>query len=151
MHTFFHGWRRKAGVVALGLALMLASLWLRTQAATDLVIIQRSGIRNMFHSYDGRVIWCNLTLKPSTFPPKVFSRPFEWKTYDQPYYPYSRMTGPVRSNPNNWDWEWHGVYFGQENYVNGRTTIWAAPYWIFTIPLTLISAYLLLWKPRKRA
>ncbi|HEY4258606.1 MAG TPA: hypothetical protein VGM98_00540 [Schlesneria sp.] len=28
--------------------------------------------------------------------------------------------------------------------------IWAIPHWSIVLPLTLLSAYLLLWKPRKR-
>ncbi len=27
---------------------------------------------------------------------------------------------------------------------------WAVPYWTFVVPLTLLSVYLILWRPRKR-
>lgn len=32
-----------------------------------------------------------------------------------------------------------------------RVDQWIVPYWVLAWPLTLLSVYLILWKPRKRA
>lgn len=35
MHTFFHGWRRKAGVFALAVAMVLTGGWIRSRTVND--------------------------------------------------------------------------------------------------------------------
>jgi hypothetical protein len=35
MHTFFHGWRRKAGLVSLVMALAMFGLWMRSMVHYD--------------------------------------------------------------------------------------------------------------------
>lgn len=151
MREFFRGWRRKAGVVLLVMACASLTVWLRSQIATDEVRIERRGTRDVFHSFDGRIYWCRVTLRPGTVPPNVFPPLVAWKTYDLSHSPNSRLVGPFDERPNTYNWGWCGFYFGSEYYVNGKDAIWAVPYWSLLVPLTLLSAYLVLWKPRKRA
>ncbi len=151
MSEFLRGWRQKTGVVTLVMACVACSIWLRTQHATDVVKIERRGARDVVHSYDGRIIWFHLTLIPGTFPLKTAFPPLlEWKTYDKSHYPNSQLIGPVPSRSENWSWELCGIYCGRRTFVNGYSAVWAVPYWVIAIPLTLLSAYLILWKPRKR-
>jgi hypothetical protein len=42
MHTFFHGWRRKTGVVTLVMSCALAGLWMRSRVVVDRYSIQYS-------------------------------------------------------------------------------------------------------------
>ena len=58
------------------------------------------------------------------------------------------------SDPSfQWSWRWYGLGYGHEstdaqtNEV--RSDFVVTPYWFFITPLTLISAFLLLTKPRK--
>jgi hypothetical protein len=47
------------------------------------------------------------------------------------------------------DWQWRSNGFG---YISdpGRTCL-VIPYWSLAVPITLLSACLILWKPRKKA
>ena len=62
---------------------------------------------------------------------------------------------PFESNYEvEWQWDWAGFTFGAEQFRPGvmplhRLEIYAIPYWSIVIPLALLSAYLILWKPRK--
>jgi hypothetical protein len=38
----------------------------------------------------------------------------------------------------------------QMDFLDQRLAIWLVSYWLLVLPLTLLSAYLILWKPRKR-
>jgi hypothetical protein len=49
----------------------------------------------------------------------------------------------VESNSHYLDWS-------AEVHSSILWRVWHIPYWSLTIPLTLLSAYLILWKPRKR-
>ncbi len=51
-----------------------------------------------------------------------------------------------------WRTDWIGFHFGAANATAGsirRVEFWIVPYWSIVIPLTLLSAYLLLSKPHK--
>lgn len=99
MHTFFHGWRRKSGVAALVMALVAASIWVRSTVTGD-----------EFTVYDMQF--------------KSFAGTFE------------------RS-----DFLWYDD--SSLGRAETRHVYWRIQYaWIAT-PLTLLSVYLLLWKPRK--
>ena len=54
--------------------------------------------------------------------------------------------------PSNWVWRFGG--FGVWRYVDTVDGVTESslfvPYWSLTVPLTLLSAYLILWKPRKQ-
>lgn len=101
MREFFHGWRRKAGVITLGLALAVMGLWIRSRIVDD----QFTVCGMQFKSYGG-----------------VFERSdFLFLDVDR---------------------------FGSSE---AREVFWSLQYAWVAIPLTLLSAYLILWKPRKRA
>jgi hypothetical protein len=55
----------------------------------------------------------------------------------------------------NTGWQWHTKEINADNWT-GFGGVWrwnkgviAVPYWIFTFPLIVLSAYLILWKPRQ--
>ena len=47
-----------------------------------------------------------------------------------------------------WQWDWAGFHFVVSRIPNRRDEDYMIPYWCVVIPLTLISAFLLLSKPR---
>ena len=156
MREFFHGWRRKVGCVALVMACVLACVWLRSLITYD-VIHQNVGERNYgISSCEGR-----LTLVWFSF---ATTEPFVWHSGDvskidyffrapepgEPKKPYD----PLREWRVIWRWDWGGFHVGagETGDPNNLTQIVTAvfPYAALVIPLTLLSAYLILWKPRQR-
>ncbi|HEY4263122.1 MAG TPA: hypothetical protein VGM98_23370 [Schlesneria sp.] len=108
MWSPFHGWRRKAGCVALVVACFLFIAWTRSLIVSDAIL--------------GRSRWISLDS--------------EGKTYDL----IVSRDGAVR---NIYRTSQMGGGFRDEE-------VFAVSYAIVILPLTLLSAYLILWKPRKR-
>ena len=113
MRTFFHGWRRKAGVATLAVACLSATLWIRSfvvevrLAIKDVNFVARSTLGGFGWSWD--------------YQNEIAEDPaVEW------------MYCPIRDLPS--------IY---------RVPA-PIPYWPVVLPLTLLSAYLILWKPRNR-
>ena len=130
MHTFFHGWRRKAGVVTLVMACAMMALWVHSIAgyvAAKVVVNDQSYVLMTYHgrfecvTFDRGfhpVDWCFLEAKSSVFAGTRFDRQFQNLHY--------QIAGSV------------GRVIVRVNYE------WMVPL------LTLRSAYLILWKPWTR-
>ena len=132
MHTFFHGWRRQAGVVTLVMALALMSGWIRSLSVTDSCQLPVGGRWQAgCVSHRGRFScgWTDLE----------GAMDYEWRTVPN--------HGPIALRIR-------GLYFdftgGQAPNPSGKLSPHIIPYWCVVLPLTLLSAYLILWKPRKR-
>jgi hypothetical protein len=123
MHTFFHGWRRKAGVVALVMALALMGGWIRSYALLDDVSFSTPWRSHCIVSASGKLSWV--------------------AGYEE-HWPLAWVTVSRIDDDGGLE----ALYFGEPSIFDSR---WIVSYWIPTIPLTLLSAYLILWKPRKRA
>ena len=171
MREFFHGWRRKAGIVTLVMASALMGIWIRTRVIQDDLAIgqyylftTREGIGGQFARFrDGlhflnRIDWW--TRPCSDLPAPVL--PLDWRaTIDfQP-----NEDDEVGDPPPTADWHWQWLGFAcakssmtQSKYTDGGP-IWVLgkvfyvvlPHWFFSISLTLLSAYLILIPSRKRS
>jgi RNase P/RNase MRP subunit p29 len=119
MPIYFHGWRRKLGVLTLVLACIFIGGWLRGLCAHDLIDTGR-----YIRGRHGIVIDSNGNSL------KIMTRSGEAICLDH--------TGAI--NTINMDTSDVHVFLA------GIVTV---PYWSIVIPLTLLSAYLLLSKPRK--
>jgi hypothetical protein len=131
MWMYFRGWKRKVGLVALGLACLFAAGWVRSQSEDDSFNSELfDGSWNYFASANGHLTWITSTSEIVGFsayeaamltglPPEehqvVSSNAFSETTKD------SRLT----------------------------TTKYVVPYWSIVVPLTLVSAGLLLSKSRR--
>ncbi len=125
MYTFFHGWRRKAGVVSLVMALVVMGMWARSQVTLTLwgfPILQR---QNSIWLLRERAYW---TGYQTQFPIWIAHTPR-----------YSKMVANRLEQ----------VQELQRKKADYRE--WSVSYLPASAPLTLLSAYLILWKPRKRA
>jgi hypothetical protein len=61
MGNFFHGWRRKTGLIFLVAALAIAGLWFRSFATTDLINFHTGRDRvQLFASDKSRMIWMSM-------------------------------------------------------------------------------------------
>lgn len=150
MRDFFHGWRRKVGCVSLVMACAFASAWVRSLTIADLFAFHvASQSYDCFSSSRYGIGWNRWTSNT----PNILSRTprFKWAIrYDKNLKSFEELllTPPLR-------WE-AGLLFvrighGKErDYDLVRGSYFIMPHAFVVIPLTLLSAYLLLWKPRRR-
>ena len=138
MREFFKGWRRKVGCVALVMVCGTTTLWVRSLHVKDIVEF-RTGPKTWEHwaCVDGVVA--------------------RWAMNNGPFMPkqpkWIRLARkPIRpgdSEEVKYDWKWNGLGVGKST-SDERNIVWKVPLWLVACPLTLLSAYLILWKPRKK-
>lgn len=104
MRSFFYGWRRKTGCVALLFASLSMFAWVRSLVTQDGVLIRTDT--------------------------------------DTAYY--------VQTKPHLIHW-YRMVAAGTKWGIMDNDIEVTLPFWYFTIPLTLLSAILILWPPPKPA
>ena len=120
MKEFFHGWRRKTGIITLVMACLFATVWVRSLFIEDVVIFLDGFRHHTLISLSGNVYWDSEA--ESTFDPGRFT----WFTYD--------LRNPTMLASS----------------LESVEEAFRIPYWSITVPLTVLSAYLLLSKPRKQ-
>ena len=135
MGEFFKGWRRKAGLVTLAMACLLAVAWMRSYVVRDVVTFTRSDRLHMIVSSHSHASWWAMA--------NVYSQ-MEWNRYSIP---------PTERGRNS-----HLAHFRlMESTIASvmlqsrppQGAIWTVPYWSLVLPLTLLSAWLILGKTRK--
>jgi hypothetical protein len=139
MQTFFHGWRRKAGVAMLIMACVFAAGWTRSCFLSDDICFTLCG-----RGFDFNSEFCRMGF--GVFWP-------DQRKDISPYFnrvSYGKKLSDIdyRSDCTFMGWSW---YEGGTGKVGAKTIQWTIPYWTPAITLTLLSAYLILWKPRKRS
>lgn len=155
MHTFFHGWRRKAGVITLMVACGLMGMWIRSLVCCDSLRFDLGVGRT------ARLTSANQSLGLVM----QFSEDLNWiegtvaTTDCLPAWESTSITerGAFEDEGIDWDYRWHGFGRGRKLSFSGlvfwsdiQYQYWVLPCWSVAPPLTLLSAYLMLWKPRKR-
>lgn len=152
MKEFFDGWRRKAGIVTLAMALVSAGIWVRGTVVTDQFYVGDSKQYRALEVRQDCLLWGRVQAFGNA---TIGSAEFWTVAKRDEIGTYLRL---MHSTPTKSGWEWRWVGFG---FDFGRTeielggndvqlTLWAIPHWFTTIPLTLLSAGLILWKPRKQ-
>lgn len=126
MREFFHGWRRKVGVVALVLACTAASMWMRSCVMADDLFFTVGDRRHHLRSAYGQFFWGGWPAEN-----------------EQSIYRRSDRISDIE----DFDWGWRLSMF-RETPPNSSIH-WALPYSYVTVPLTLLSACLILWKRPK--
>ena len=152
MGEFFKGWRRKAGLVTLVMACLLTVGWMRSIAEFDCFCLTGN---SWLH-----VSWFNVTIQSAEGRLTLFR--------DSPDYgiaalwwsgenaktiePYDPL-GVAEGIHIEWRRDWACFTFGAYHVLEGteliRTDVYDIPYWSLVLPLTLLSAWLILIKPRK--
>ena len=141
MNDFFHGWRRKAGVVALGLACVVTMLWIRSLWMVDLLDFRPTRLRQL------SVASGSGAARPS------FSWITEGSLEGQPlleWIAYEDQHKDGNYLPTLFFGSWGQVGSAIPASVHAESVGLYIPYWFLVLPITLLSTYLLLWKPRKR-
>jgi hypothetical protein len=173
MREFLHGWRRKAGVISLVLACLFTGAWVRSFKSTDTVTI-RSGefTYECLASIDCRLGWLRSTEERDDSTDPEFGPTFpKWKSTSfrsGPDASGQRFAVTLPDSPGflvgesffeapsvRWKWRWCGfgagtVRLGWVVSSGWQIDFFVIPYWSVALPMTVVSAYLILGKPRKR-
>jgi hypothetical protein len=152
MREFFKGWRRKVGCVALVMACVLFAGWMRSLVFhfgigfpndTSLISSQGSLKWNRYSEFDAEhspqpLHWFSMR---HTYPKGTpqWTKPIPLWT--KPIWRYD--TGAIAID------SYHVVDFDDKTILHSVDS-WIVQYWAITTPLTLLSAYLILWKPRPK-
>lgn len=159
MREFFRGWRRKVGCVTLVMACALMGLWVRSLTGINVVWFPfgtQTCVR--FGSGEGRISWGKFS------EPKLENLPttIGWGRFSEIYnfhlptpMGWNLFRGMPVDHPGWVHWSWWHCGFGMYKAENNPScpfmvTELLVPHWSLVLPLTLLSAYLILWKPRKR-
>ncbi len=161
MKEFFYGWRRKAGCVALVVACLFMGLWARSRFYEDdfRFRVGRHAVY-VFHSFESGLAWISVW-EPNDGPRLIRhngamssielmddKRNIEWQTDRRE----GNDAGALRQV--EWDWNCGGCRYGHQptGPMSGiGSNLLQVPYSIFVLLPTLLSAYLILWKPRRVA
>jgi len=141
MVEFFKGGRRKIGVVTLVMACVFAMAWFRSLFNDDVAQLYRGSTHHQIQLCRGFVAWASEPMAIEEESNKQLGLMFSSHS----------LLGPNATMRDmrtwcEWTHEWNacGFIFGEKDH----TIIWVIPLWSIVIPLTLLSAYLLLVKPR---
>lgn len=146
MRDFFCRWRRSLGVVTLVIALVTVGAWIRSIDVTDWSWWWTERSSHTQYSADGHFSWRSQFYERSVDPRTT--NPGTWRQF-------SGTRRPKLDEPNTnigllWNYSFSGFRI-RKSEILGTTTYWLkVPYWLVATPLTLLSASLILWKPRKR-
>jgi hypothetical protein len=142
MWAFFYGWRRKAGCVTLLMALALMAGWIRSLSIGDGAVVQFPHLTHVLSSTGGHFSWMR---HAGNFPTSDRITHLQWPVEQKVIHPF--IFAEI-------DWQrrfrWNGFEMGEGHLIGIPLMTWTIPYWSLAIPLTLLSAYLILGKPRKR-
>ena len=145
---FFRGSRRKVGVLTLMMACIFLIGWIRSPFVEDSIEIPigRHSTVSLISAYS------QLMLKSE------FSRSSQYSVMI-PTWRSIKLWDGIRwydDPPTVFRWKWNGFAFAEVPYQDlfddawqdFSSTYYFVPYWSIVIPLALLSAYLLLTKPR---
>jgi len=157
MGDYFKLWRRKVGVVTLVMACVFTAVWIRSINRRETAAFSvRNNMRFQIFSQNGNV---KIRIIVSDFPVRDFFGQLDKVILLKPFF----TSGVTREHAVPIDekmlirdssrWNLTGYGFVVANFkqeiLSVRVSVWIVPYWLLVIPLTLVSAYLLLSKPRK--
>jgi len=143
MGEFFRGWRRKTGVVTLLMALIFGCWWVRSRFIADQVTVFLGRYYKFsLNSDQNGIEWdmSTVSLLPITC---------HWES--APIEPIEPVN-PLDWHDPEWRWDWYGFHFGgrlEAPNSEVKQSVLIFPYWAVAIPMTLISLWLLVWKPSK--
>ena len=134
MGEFFKGWRRKAGLVTLAMACVLMVGWMRSTYIKDVFVPpQWIGLDASLLSLEHSIAYQHFNTETALSPSERL-----WASF--------LIDGSEINAPSH-DWRWKSSGFGYISKPSGYCLV--IPYWSLVLPLTLLSAWLILIKPRK--
>ena len=147
MYDFLRGWRRKKGVITLVTACLILGAWLRSLRTFDSLFVHGDQWRYGISSVDGRIWFINTT-------PLLGESWVAWNSREhQPEF------DPMDGANVNWRRDGAGFHIGTytrpipSQTASGKFEAFSLmiPYGVIELPLALLSAYLIVLKPRTRS
>ena len=144
MREFFRGWRRKVGVVTLVMACVMTGMWFRSRTEWESLEVA-VGARGLVavELERGSVTLAYRWLEENTpLGTSISASSFNW-----------HGASPVSDEINLWPELGTNLWSETSSIgpiVSGKATYVRLPLLTAMALLTVVSAYLLLWKPRKR-
>jgi len=155
MKEFFKGWRRKVGCVTLLMALFLTGMWIRSFKIFDNFWITSLQNRNSLSSSDGCIRLghahaneARVTKWDVKYDSHVIKRKAK-SASNFTEHDFSRVAGDfyLKSATHNWG-HYSDLVQTPGPPISVRLISAQVPYWSIVIPLTLLSAWLLISKSR---
>ena len=142
MGHYFKPLRRKIGFVTLVMACVFAGAWVRSVGIHDLVGVNFSSQSSVFVESSEQTIGFGMERANSK---RIWDSFPAWKTE-----PSSGIKPLDDKEHVRWNMQWHdfGIGGNYQYYPDNFLLEVHAPYWSIVIPLTLLSAWLLILKPR---
>lgn len=142
MRDFFNSWRRMAGCVALLVAIATMGLWVRSRFWEDSVRLWPTSnvninVKTGMAAIDLEHLWVTQSDNPPT-------RKLSWWATT----PNGRDTKALKTLPNFDSGIW-GAPYSDGGFARGRYWVVTIPYLTSVILLAALSAFLILWKPRR--
>jgi hypothetical protein len=152
MGEFFKGWRRKIGIVTLLMALVGMAGWVRGGLSVDFVWYPTAKFGYSIESLHGLVRLTRGTPVASGMPVQFGSESLSLS----PHLKFDDYGKPLPFDPREkldieWQSNWFAFSFGTAKIKGSiaKIEMFLIPYWSIVIPMTVLSAYLLLTKSRK--
>ncbi|MDB5343196.1 MAG: hypothetical protein JWP89_1573 [Schlesneria sp.] len=151
MREFFRGWRRKTGSMLVLFACALMVIWFRSYAISDdLGYFFQNDYRLTIGG--GQLSWSR-TIHSFPFPdpdPETFWQTVWWKTAK--YIPADAVTD--HKYLSKYELSGIEVSVSDQRLVypvadSVRVSLWRVPLMLLIVPVTLLSAYLILWMRRR--
>ena len=150
MGAYFKPLRRNLGVITLMTACAFAAGWIRSASNVDFFYVY--GRQSMYGLgvFAGRLALFRSDRLAGEATPFWRHCPLHrfYGFHDGAEKPYDHLDGYTAE----WRWDWHDLHIGagvsNEDPVGMRLEQCVTPCWSIAIPLTLLSAWLLLSKPR---
>lgn len=121
MREFFHGWQRRTGFVLLVVTLAMTGLWCRSQFENDSILFFFAQRQYQFESSKGHCV---------------------------------RMSWKVGRGIHEWGWNSSQFHFPnliiEERDFDHDFKSSAVPFWPAVLTLSVLSAYLIVWKPLRK-
>jgi hypothetical protein len=149
MREVFHGWRRKLGCITLMLACLATLFWVRSFRHNDEMNFWTGPLAvDSLNSSPMGLCWMSRDKLAPNVP--MLSGRFGWVA-TQTFA--NDICDPFRWSTTSYHFRWCGFQFAEAT-INppdrGELRIWIIPHWALALPLTLLSAGLILWQPRKQ-
>lgn len=150
MLDFFKGWRRKVGVAMLLASCLVTAVWVRClQGWAFAVDLPEPPLHHVLAAVPRGIAWkTEQETNGATYVLK-FKHRSGWYTLTRMNWPAAEWLEESRSS------YWYGIHYVEGHYpvpAGGSVLerILLIEYWLLVIPLTLLSAILILWKPRPK-
>jgi hypothetical protein len=148
MGGFFQGWRRKTGCATLVMACVFMAGWVRSQSWFDnLKMPWFDGSVVLIQSFGGGIDFCRRA--------NPFQRNWYFESMELAKSDWANPDGSLKPldpwpvHQVEWRRDWAGFHLGAAQLGQRRDQDLMIPYWSIAIPLTFLSARLLVGKSRK--